>query len=104
MEIIQKLQDHSLWVEFLNYKISRGDMRKRDQEDLKKFVNEREYCEFVERLKQDQEMSLPRILEVNKNGVNKKRVVFSFEREENYILKMIAYLLKEYDGLFCDNL
>ena len=104
MEIIQKLQDHSLWVEFLDYKISRGDMRKRDQEDLKKFVNEREYCEFVERLKQDQEMSLPRILEVNKNGVNKKRVVFSFEREENYILKMIAYLLKEYDGLFCDNL
>ncbi len=104
MEIIQRLQDPSLWVEFMNYKISRGDMRKRDQEDLKKFVNEREYYDLVERLIQDQEMSLPRILEVNKNGVKKKRVVFSFEREENYILKMLAYLLKEYDGLFSDNL
>ena len=79
-------------------------MRKRDQEDLIKFVNEREYAELVERLAKGQEMSLPRILEVNKNGVKTKRVVFSFEREENYFLKMLAYLLKEYDNLFSDNL
>ena len=104
MEIIKKLQDHSLWVSFLNYKIDRGDMRKRDREDLIEFVNRREYIEYVERLANGQEMSLPRVLEVNKNGVRKKRVVFTFEREENYVLKMLAYLLKEYDGLFSDNL
>ena len=104
MEIIQKLQDHSLWMDFLKYKIDRGDLRKRDQEDLKVFVENREYLEVVSQLHEGQEMSIPRIIEINKNGVNKKRMVFSFEREENYLLKMLAYLLKEYDGLFCDNL
>ena len=91
-------------MDFLNYKIARGDMRKRDQEDLTEFVVQREYLELVSRLQEGQEMSIPRIIEVNKNGVKKKRVVFSFEREENYFLKMLAYLLKEDDGLFCDNL
>ena len=104
MEIIQKLQDHSLWLDFLNYKIDRGDMRKSEQEDLTKFVDSREYLEVVSRLQESQQMSLPRIIEINKNGVNKKRAVFTFEREENFFLKMLAYILKEYDGLFCDNL
>ena len=104
MEIIQKLQDHSLWVDFLNYKIDRGDMRKTELEDLTKFVSQKEYLEVVSRLQKGQELSIPRIIEINKNGVNKKRAVFTFEREENFVLKMMAYLLKEYDGLFCDNL
>ena len=104
MEIIQKLQNHALWVDFLNYKIDRGDLRKSELEDLKKFVDRREYLGVVSQLQEGQEMSLPRIIEINKNGVNKKRAVFTFEREENFVLKMMAYLLKEYDGLFCDNL
>ena len=104
MEIVEKLQDHSCWNEFLNYKVSRGDMRKQDRDDLIRFVSEREYSVLVESIIEGREMGLPKLLEVNKNGVKKKRVVFSYGREENYTLKMLAYLLKEYDYLFYDNL
>ena len=104
MEIINKLKEQYLWEEFLNYKTTRADIRKKEQEDLQKFINEKEYVTWVNDIENSKEMSLPHIIEVNKNGVNKKRTVFTFGREENYILKMIAYLLKEYDNLFCDNL
>ena len=79
-------------------------MRKQDRDDLIRFVSEREYSVLVESIIEGREMGLPKLLEVNKNGVKKKRVVFSYGREENYTLKMLAYLLKEYDYLFYDNL
>ncbi|MBR6329589.1 MAG: hypothetical protein IKR68_08060 [Lachnospiraceae bacterium] len=104
MEIIDKLKDHNLWMEFLAYKLSRGDLIKRDREDLQRFIETREYEDFVKRIEKDVNLSIPKVLEINKNGVKKKRLVFSFEREENYVLKMIAFCLKDYDHLFCDNL
>lgn len=104
MEIIDKLKCHQLWLEFMEYKISRGDLRKKDCEDLRKFVSNKEYFSHVCELEKKYDMPLPCIIEINKNGVKRKRQVFSFDREYNYILKMIAYLLKEYDFLFLPNL
>ena len=104
MEMIDKMKRHELWIAFMNYRISRGDMNKKDCEDLQKFVTEKEYTKWISKLEQTKEMSIPLVIEVNKNGVERKRQVFSFPREENYILKMLAYLLKEYDYLFCENL
>lgn len=104
MEIIDKMKQHELWIDFMNYKISGGNMKKEDCEDLQKFVLEKEYLKWISSLEQTKEMSIPFLSEVNKNGVERKRQVFSFPREENYILKMLAYLLKEYDSLFCENL
>ena len=104
MEIIDKMKQHELWMDFMNYKISRGNMKKEDCEDLQKFVTQKEYLKWISSLERTKEMSIPFVIEVNKNGVERKRQVFSFPREENYILKMLAYLLKEYDSLFCENL
>ena len=104
MEIIDKMKQHELWKSFMNYRVSRGDMKKKDCEDLKRFVTEKEYIQWISSLEQTKAMSIPVLIEVNKNGVDRKRQVFSFPREEIYILKMIAYLLKEYDYLFSDNL
>ena len=41
--------------------------------------------------------------EINKTGAAKKRVVYSFPKEFNYLLKLLAYCLQEYDEIFCDN-
>ncbi len=104
MEIIDKLKDHDRWAEFLDYKLSREDMRKAEREDLQSFVENKEYESCVKRTLEGSSFSTPRLLEVNKNGIHKKRSVFTFERDENYVLKMITYLLREYDHLFSDNL
>ena len=104
MTIIDKIRDHDRWIEFLNYKLGRANMKKRDSERLRKFVENREYVKIVDMLAAGREMPLPRLVEVNKNGSDKKRLVFSFGTEENLVMKMMAYLLKDYDFLFCDNL
>ena len=72
MEIIDKLKDHNLWMEFLAYKLSRGDLIKRDREDLQRFIETREYEDLVKRIEKDVNLSIPKVLEINKNGVKKR--------------------------------
>lgn len=91
-------------MEFLAYKLSRGDLIKKDRDDLQRFIETKKYEDFIDKIEKDINLSIPKVLEINKNGIKKKRVVFSFGREENYFLKMIAFCLKDYDHLFCDNL
>ena len=104
MTIIDEIKKHDRWIEFLNYKLDRADMRKRDCDYLRNFVENKDYVKIVDMLAADKEMPLPHAVEINKNGSNKKRLVFSFDTQENVALKMMAYLLKDYDFLFCDNL
>ena len=47
MEIIDKMKQHELWIDFMNYKISGGNMKKEDCEDLQKFVSEKEYLKWI---------------------------------------------------------
>lgn len=90
----------------MDYKLSKDNpaIDKSEREDLRKYVEEKEYENIVNEVKVNRNLSLPQVLELNKNGVDKKRIVFTFSREENYFLKMVAYLLKEYDYLFYGNL
>ena len=50
-------------------------------------------------------LSYPQKRLINKVGSNKKRTVYTFSREENYILKILAFILiREYDYCLTDNL
>lgn len=104
MGIFDQLSDDMIWNDFLFYKLSKGNLEKHEERDLMKFVTNREYLQIVNKIIAKEPFPIPIIKEINKNGVNKKRSVFSFRREYNYVLKYLAYLLQSYDYLFEKNL
>lgn len=104
IKIIDALQRDALWDEFLAYKINSVKLRKAQREDLSEYILQREYRELVERLLVSPCLGVPEMKVINKSGTTKKRIVFTFSREENYLLKMIAWLLHNYETIFSDNL
>ncbi len=104
MEILDTLLVHSQWQSFLEYKISGGHMTKAEQEKLEKFIAEKEYVNSAEKLLFGGAFSHPRAVMINKSFSDKKRIVFTFPEEENYIQKMLAFQLLKYDYIFSDNL
>ncbi len=69
------------------------------------FINNKEYKELAEKIaKSEYEFSIPKKVEIGKLGKKKKRVVYKFKKEENYILKLLSFLLYKYDYLFSPNL
>ncbi len=104
MSILEKLLCREEWLRFLEYKRDGGHLSKSVLEDLTAFINNQEYLTAAERINNGGLFSVPEALSVNKRFSDKKRTVYSFGREENYIQKMLAFQLLDYDYLFCDNL
>lgn len=98
------MRNEHFWIEFLEYKLSGENISKYEEKDLRKFISNEEYLPIVEKILTNQPFPLPQLRELNKKSTNKKRIVFVFDREENYILKAIAYLLNKYDFVFSNNL
>lgn len=104
MSVLDELRGERFWIEFLEYKLSGENISKYEEKDLRKFISNEEYLPVVEKILTNQPFPLPQLRELNKKSTNKKRIVFVFDREENYILKAIAYLLNKYDFVFSNNL
>ena len=104
MDIIEKLLCGDEWARFAEYKIGGGHMSKAEEKELTEFVDEKQYLPVAERLSAGGFFSVPKAAKINKSHTDKKRTVFTFERNENYILKFISYCLLDYDGIFADNL
>ena len=102
--ITDKLSHKSQWENFLQYKLSGGHITEKDADDLTRFVKNEEYTSVVCNLCNGGAFGIPSVSYINKGSSGKKRTVFTFSREENYVQKMLSYLLYEYDYLFCDNL
>lgn len=101
--ILDEIKTHEFWEGFLAFKTMRQTMRKAELEDLETFVSEKQYKSITDALGNDYEFSDPVMFEISKSGTNRKRTVYSFGREENYILKGITHLLHKYDSAFCSN-
>ena len=104
MSVLDQLRNEHFWIEFLEYKLSGENISKYEEKDLRKFISNKEYLPIVEKILTNHPFPLPQLRELNKKSTNKKRTVFVFNREENYILKAIAYLLNKYDFVFSNNL
>lgn len=105
MNLLEKLKNKEEWYSFLNYKTEKGALFFDEEKTLREFIDKEQYKDKVDRLNNlDYCFSLPQKLMINKMGSTKKRVVYSFSQEENFILKMIAFLLHEYDDVFSPNL
>ncbi|MBR4455382.1 MAG: hypothetical protein IKS32_04055 [Solobacterium sp.] len=104
MELIELLKEPSVWEGFVQYKTEQNNMHRKELKALQKFVAERRYEAVVEDITSSMSLSTPVLSEVNKHGTGRKRNVFVFPEEENFVLKLLAYLLRKYDSLFEDNL
>ena len=104
MNIIDKLLIEETWEAFFIHKIEQGNINEKDAADLRTFIDSKEYTGVVEKIKNGTNFSPPQKTLINKSKAGKKRTVYTFSREENYILKLISFLLREYDYLFTPNL
>ncbi len=102
--LLDRLRDPAAWEEFLAYKIEGGHLSKREEADLARFVSDREYEAVADRILSGESLSPPRKSAIAKKGTDKKRIVYIFPREEKWALKLITYCLREYDGIFSQNL
>lgn len=104
MELCEQLFLQEKWQEFLQYKLEKQHLSGREQEGLTKYIEERVYLSVLEEMEQaEADLPIPVKKEVNKSGVAKKRVVYSYPKDFSILLKMIAYLLYRYDYIFADN-
>ncbi len=104
MTIWQQLSCPQCWREFLEYKIEKQHLSSKEQKELEEYIAQEKYLQVLADItKDDATLPLPIKKEVNKSGVSKKRVVYSFLGDFNILLKMMTYLLFRYDHLFAPN-
>ena len=101
MSLLDRLSQPQCWESFYEYKLSHACPPSLAKE-LRGFIDAREYLPVCERISRGDRFPLPKKSVVSKLSSEKKRVVYTYPREENYVLKLLTYLiLREYDGVFC---
>lgn len=104
MSLIESLLNDELWEAFLEHKkasVLSPKLIKRYEE----YINSKRYKDIAILLnKQEYTFSIPKKMLINKIKKNKKRIVYSYNKDETYILKMLVFLLYKYDYLFAPNL
>lgn len=104
MNILDRLMLREQWEQYYDHKVQQGSMSEKDSKDLYGFIANGEYLPTVQRILDGEAFAPPKKKLICKTGVKKKRVVYTYGREENYVLKLIAFLLREYDSAFAPNL
>ena len=104
MDIIGRLKNQDEWYKYLLYKTEQGNLREKDIDELRAFIESKEYLQTVELIQNGGMFSAPKKTLVAKSNNSKKRAVYTFSREENYVLKLITFMLRDYDDIFAPNL
>lgn len=104
MSILNSLSEKILWDEFYQKKEAQGNLHPSELKALSEYISEERYKPLVESILAGQPLSLPTRHLINKVGKSKKRVVYTYNQDENYVLKLLTHLLYRYDDAFPDNL
>ncbi|MBR3153132.1 MAG: group II intron reverse transcriptase domain-containing protein [Clostridia bacterium] len=105
MSLIDFLNDDSVWDNYLQTKTISETLPKKIIDEYTKYITSRKYKKIANKIvNSEYTFSIPRKVEIGKTGKNKKRSVYIFEEDENYILKVLSFLLYKYDYLFSPNL
>ncbi len=104
MSLLDLLSDESCFREFYEYKASLC-CPKRETEELCRFINEKKYLPVCEIIRSGGRFALPKRSVISKLGSAKKRVVYTYPKAENTVVKLLTYLMiRKYNGVFCGNL
>lgn len=104
MNILEQMTLPEVWQDFLQYKIEKHHLAKAEQDILAIYIEEQRYLPILQEMKKPHYVPpIPLKKEINKDGAKKKRVVYSYPEDFNILLKMIAFLLYDYDDVFAGN-
>ena len=104
MDLLLKLSDEKIWLDFLQSKIDGGHFSRFDEKELRSLIEERRYLPVAEAMHDGGELPLPRVVEISKKHSSKRRRVFIYDSDVNWAFKLLASLLYRYDGFFASNL
>lgn len=101
MSVIESINNHSQWLDFLLYKKNNDSLTNSEEKALKEFIEGRRYEYYYSMIKKNKfPADFPHKMTVNKEGTDKKRIVYSFDGEENMVFKFIAFNLYRFDEMF----
>ena len=104
MPLLNCLSNQSIWIQYFEYKVQNGHLGENEAQDLFRFIRNQEYIDILNKIAAEG-FSPPCKKQIQKIDSTKKRLVYTFPKEENYILKLLTYLLiRVYDGVFSSNL
>lgn len=104
MSLLDILSQQSVWNSFYEYKLSLA-CPKQFTRELRSFIDEEHYLPVCEAIRTGAGFPLPSKSVISKMGSEKKRIVYTYPKDENTVLKLLTYLmLRQYDGLFADGL
>lgn len=104
MSIIDKLYEKSSWDAFFDYKVSLGNISEDEASDLRSYIDGEEYLAAVQKIRSGEGFPPAKKTLISKSKAGRKRAVYTYAREENYLLKLVTFLLRDYDYLFSPNL
>lgn len=99
LSLLDKLADPCAWEEFYSYRTTHGNLSKKELAALDALITEKRYLPLAQTL----DFSVPNKRLINKSGLHKKRVIYTFPDEETWVLKMLTWLLYKYDSAFHGN-
>jgi hypothetical protein len=104
LSLLDQLSRRECWEKFYEYKTSLA-CPKAFAGELRAFIDKEGYLPVCRSIEAGEPFPLPRRTTVSKLDSGKKRVVYTYPRAENTVLKLLTWLLlRKYDGLFADNL
>lgn len=104
MNLLERLGDPQTWEQFYRHRQESGHLLPWEEKALLSFLRAEGYREPVDRLLRGESFAPPRKSVVSKQSTQKKRVVYTYSEGENWVLKLMAWLLRRYDGVFAPNL
>lgn len=104
MNVLECLGERSQWQKFYEHKAENGNLSKRELNELAQFIETEAYKDIVPGICLNHSFPYPKKIVINKMHAAKKRTVYTFDTNENYVLKFMTYLLHRYDHIFADNL
>ena len=105
MDILSRLSSHEYWQQFYTHKKDGGHLSKQEEKTLTVFIEQEAYLPVVQLIRSGECFQPPRRAAISKMSSQKKRIVYTYAPDENWVLKHMTHLLiRKYDHLFADNL
>jgi len=102
--LLDKLAERDVWLDYLAYKREHAHLSKREDSELLAFIESEAWLPVAKRLMaHNGSLGIPEKKLINKLGKTTKRVVYSFAVDEQHVLKLLAWLLYEYDDIQPEN-
>ena len=101
MSLLDIISNRDAWIGFYDRRVELGHLCRGEEYELYRFIRKSGYQPMLDSIKRGEPFSHPQKKMIAKGHTGKKRTIYTFGKDENYILKLLTHLLiREYDHLF----